>query len=87
MDGTSKPTVKIWISMTSRKVEPSAALDTQEERKTMSVNELRKCIVASLFQPFTLNIADGRRIPVVGARLYSYPTRGRKNYGSLPAQR
>lgn len=32
----------------------------------MSADELRKLIVASPFQPFTLNIADGRRIPVVG---------------------
>jgi len=32
----------------------------------MSVDELRKCIVASPFIPFTLNIADGRRIPVTG---------------------
>jgi hypothetical protein len=32
----------------------------------MSVDELRKCIVASPFLPFTLNIADGRRIPVTG---------------------
>ena len=32
----------------------------------MSVDELRKCIVASPFRPFTLNIADGRRIPVIG---------------------
>ncbi|MBI1832404.1 MAG: hypothetical protein HYR84_13255 [Planctomycetes bacterium] len=32
----------------------------------MSVDELRKCIVASPFRPFTLNIADGRRIHVTG---------------------
>jgi hypothetical protein len=32
----------------------------------MSIDELRKCIVASPFLPFTLNIADGRRIPVTG---------------------
>lgn len=32
----------------------------------MSLEELRKCIVASPFVPFTLNIADGRRIPVIG---------------------
>jgi hypothetical protein len=32
----------------------------------VSLDELRKCIVASPFQPFTLNIADGRRIPVTG---------------------
>jgi hypothetical protein len=32
----------------------------------MSVEELRKNIVASPFVPFTLNIADGRRIPVIG---------------------
>ena len=32
----------------------------------MSVDELRKCIVASPFIPFTLNIADGRRIPLMG---------------------
>jgi hypothetical protein len=32
----------------------------------MSVDELRKCIVASPFIPFTLNIADGRRVPVIG---------------------
>jgi hypothetical protein len=40
---------------------------THEERpSSMSVDELRKCVVASPFRPFTLNIADGRRIPVVG---------------------
>lgn len=32
----------------------------------MSLEELRKCIVASPFVPFTLNIADGRRVPVTG---------------------
>jgi hypothetical protein len=32
----------------------------------MSIDELRKCIIASPFIPFTLNIADGRRIPVIG---------------------
>jgi len=32
----------------------------------MSIDELRKCIVASPFVPFTLNIADGRRVPVTG---------------------
>lgn len=32
----------------------------------MSADALRKCIVASPFRPFTLNIADGRRIPVLG---------------------
>jgi hypothetical protein len=32
----------------------------------VSVDELRICIVASPFLPFTLNIADGRRIPVPG---------------------
>ena len=32
----------------------------------MPVEELRKCIVATPFAPFTLNIADGRRIPVIG---------------------
>jgi hypothetical protein len=32
----------------------------------MSADELRKCIVASPFRPFTLNVADGRRIPVMG---------------------
>jgi hypothetical protein len=32
----------------------------------MSVDELRNCIVASPFVHFTLNIADGRRIPVIG---------------------
>jgi hypothetical protein len=32
----------------------------------MSADELRKCIVVSPFRPFTLNIADGRRIPVLG---------------------
>jgi hypothetical protein len=32
----------------------------------MSADELRKCIVASPFRPFTLNIGDGRRIPVMG---------------------
>jgi hypothetical protein len=32
----------------------------------MSIDELRECIVASPFRAFTLNIADGRRIPVIG---------------------
>jgi hypothetical protein len=32
----------------------------------MPVDELKKCIVAAPFVPFTLNIADGRRIPVTG---------------------
>jgi hypothetical protein len=32
----------------------------------MSLDELKKCIVATPFRPFTLNIADGRRIPVTG---------------------
>jgi hypothetical protein len=32
----------------------------------MSADELRKCIMASPFRPFTLTIADGRRIPVLG---------------------
>jgi hypothetical protein len=32
----------------------------------VSVDELRKNIIASPFRPFTLNIADGRRIPVTG---------------------
>ena len=32
----------------------------------MSPDELKKCIVASPFRPFTLNIADGRCIPVIG---------------------
>ena len=32
----------------------------------MSADELRKCIVASPFRPFILNIGDGRRIPVMG---------------------
>ena len=32
----------------------------------MSVEELRRHIVASPFRSFTLNIADGRRIPVIG---------------------
>ena len=37
-----------------------------EKGKIMSVDELRKCIIATSFIPFTLNIADGRRIPVIG---------------------
>ena len=36
------------------------------KENAMSVEELRKCIVASPFLPFVLNIADGRRIPVIG---------------------
>jgi hypothetical protein len=32
----------------------------------MSVDELRKNMIATPFQPFTLNIADGRRVPVSG---------------------
>ena len=44
----------------------------------MSVDELRKCIVASPFIPFTLNIADGRRIPVIGRDFILVPPeRGR----------
>jgi hypothetical protein len=40
--------------------------DQAKNGKTMSADELRKCIVASPFRAFTLNIADGRRIPVLG---------------------
>ena len=44
----------------------------------MSVDELRKCVVASPFVPFTLNIADGRRIPVIGRDFILVPPeRGR----------
>lgn len=44
-----------------------SAVETPNKKgKTMSVDELRKCIIASPFVPFTLNIADGRRIPVTG---------------------
>ena len=32
----------------------------------MPLDELRKCIVASAFVPFTINMADGRRISVTG---------------------
>ena len=32
----------------------------------MSIEELRKCIVVAPFRPFMLNIADGRRVRVVG---------------------
>jgi hypothetical protein len=32
----------------------------------MPIDELRKCIIASPLLPFTLNIADGRRIAVTG---------------------
>jgi hypothetical protein len=44
----------------------------------MSVDELRKCIVATPFIPFTLNIADGRGIPVIGRDFILVPPeRGR----------
>ena len=44
----------------------------------MSVEELRKCIVASPFVPFTLNIADGRRISVIGRDfIFVPPEKGR----------
>jgi hypothetical protein len=44
----------------------------------MSLDELRKCIIASPFQPFTLNIADGRRVPVSGRDFILIPPeRGR----------
>jgi hypothetical protein len=44
----------------------------------MSPEEIKKCIVASPFRPFTLNIADGRRIPVVGRDfILIAPERGR----------
>jgi hypothetical protein len=44
----------------------------------MSVEELRKCIVASPLVPFTLNIADGRRIPVIGRDfIFVPPEKGR----------
>jgi hypothetical protein len=44
----------------------------------MSPDELKKCIVASPFRPFTLNIADGRRIPVIGRDfILIAPTKGR----------
>jgi hypothetical protein len=38
----------------------------EPEERAMSVDELKKCIVASPFRPFVLNIADGRRVSVVG---------------------
>lgn len=41
----------------------------------MSIEELRNNIVASPFVPFTLNIADGRRIPVVGRDFILVPPR------------
>jgi hypothetical protein len=45
---------------------------------TMSIDELRKCIVASPFIPFTLNIADGRRVSVIGRDfIFVPPERGR----------
>jgi hypothetical protein len=37
-----------------------------KEDNSVPVDELRKCIVATPFRPFTLNIADGRRLPVIG---------------------
>ena len=44
----------------------------------MSPDELKKCIVASPFRPFTLNIADGRRIPVIGRHfILIAPEKGR----------
>jgi hypothetical protein len=44
----------------------------------MSADELRKCIIASPFRPFTLDIADGRRIPVLGSDfIIVAPERGR----------
>ncbi len=44
----------------------------------MSVDELRRNIVASSFRPFTLNIADGRRVPVIGRDfIYVPPEKGR----------
>jgi hypothetical protein len=39
---------------------------TLTKENCMSVEDLRKCTVATPFLPFTLNIADGRSIPVVG---------------------
>jgi hypothetical protein len=39
----------------------------------MSLDELRKCLGASPFVPFTLNIADGRRIPVTGRDVILVP--------------
>jgi hypothetical protein len=44
----------------------------------MSVDEIKKCIVAAPFQPFTLEIADGRRIPVIGRDfILAPPEKGR----------
>ena len=44
----------------------------------MSLDELRKCVVAAPFRPFTLNIADGRRLPVIGQDFISgQPEKGR----------
>ena len=44
----------------------------------MSVDDLRKCIVPSPFVPFTLDIADGRRVPVTGRDFILVPPeRGR----------
>jgi len=39
----------------------------------MSVDDIRKCIVATPFRPFTLNIADGRRISVLGRDFIMIP--------------
>jgi hypothetical protein len=44
----------------------------------MSPDELKKCIVTTPFRPFTLNIGDGRRIPVMGRDfILLAPERGR----------
>ena len=40
----------------------------------MAIDELRKWIVATPFQPFTINIADGRRIPVTGRDFILIPS-------------
>jgi CRP/FNR family cyclic AMP-dependent transcriptional regulator len=55
----------------------------QPEEAIVSIDELRTCIVATPFQSFVLNIADGRRIAVFGRNFIRVPPeRGRTGVSS-----
>ncbi len=44
----------------------------------MALDELKRSIMAVPFRPFMLNIADGRRIPVIGRDfIITQPEKGR----------
>ncbi len=51
----------------------------------MSTDEVRQCIVAMPFKPFTINMQDGRRIPVMGRDYILLPPGARTGLVVLPA--